>query len=214
MAEKASSGVDDENLVTIRWPEEGADDETRARVLARNMAENGGMDRTVAEVYAFRSVLGFPRGRTARELDLETDRVGEHLATARDRIREARGLLEAIEVAGERGEGFDRKTIRTAVPRSEYRPMHDDFESSVLHDRGESLAGQLFADEDRDGVGAVFVAEQAGERTDEGAPGYVVERLAPSGEHLGQYAVAAEYLQKRIDAGKLVPAKLGIERTE
>lgn len=203
-------GVTDEGVevVRMRWPGEEADDERKARVLARNMAENGGIDRTAATVFAFREVFDYPPGRTARRLDLSRDAVAEHLATARERIREARGLLESLAVAGENGEGFERRSIRTAVPRSDYRLMHDDFASDVYHDRGESLAGELFADEYREEVAAVFVVEQAGERTDEGAPGYIVERQAPDGEHLGQYAVSAEYLQKRVDARKLVPATL------
>jgi len=192
----------------MRWPGDDADDERNAHVLARNVAENGGIDRTTATVYAFRDVFDFPPGKTAERLDLSRATVADHLATARERIREARGLIESLEAAGENGEGFERQSIRTAIPRADYRLLHDDFESDVYHDRGESLAGELFADEYRDDVAAVFVVEQAGGRTDEGAPGYIVERLAPGGEHRGQYAVAAEYLQKRIDARKLVPAAL------
>lgn len=201
-------------LVKMRWPREDATDQMKARVLAKNMAVNGGIDSTVATVYAFREVFDIPRDRTAAELELSPEMVDEYLATARTRIHEARGLLDALNVAGDDGKGFERRTVRTAVPRAEYRLMHDDFSSTVVHHRGESLAGQLFADDYRTDVAAVYVIEQAGERTDEGAPGYIVERLAPSGACLGKFAVAAGHLQKRIEAGKLVPAELSLDRGE
>lgn len=211
---EGTTGDDEVGVVTMRWPGDDADDERKARVLAENMAENGGIDRTTAEAYAFRAVFDVPVDRTAEALGLSPDAIEEHLAAARERIREARGLLEALEAAGEDGEGFDRRTIATARPRSEYRLLHDEFDSAVYHDRGESLAGRLLADEARDGVAAVFVVEQAGERTDRGAPGYIVERLAPSGECIGEYVVAADHLQGRIDAGELRPATLALETSD